>query len=58
MLTFHENNIATGMSYDDVMEKCEEMCGSCSYNDLQYQDLYDYSRCQRISSHGYIPVGD
>ena len=58
MLNYHEKNITTGMSYDDVMEKCEEMCGSCSYNDLQYQDFDDYSRCQRISSHGQTPVGD
>ena len=55
----HENYIAAGLSYDDVVEKCEEMCGSwieCA--DLEYQDLQDSSRCHRISSHGYIPVGD
>ena len=62
MLTYHANNIAAGMTYDHVMENCEEMCSSwmvpCSYNSSEFQDLQDNSRCQRTSSHGYIAVGD
>ena len=67
MLSYHANNITVGMedmSYDDVMEYCEEMCGTGAWmtpggcDDIQYLDLQDDALCHRDSSHGYIDVGD
>ena len=66
MLSYHANNITVGMedmSYDDVMEYCEEMCGNGAWmrpggcDDMQHQDLQDDAHCHRDSSHGYIDVG-
>ena len=60
MLSYHANDITVGMedmSYDDLMEYCEEMCGTGAWmtpggcDDVQYLDLQDDALCHRDSSH-------
>ena len=63
MLSYHANNITAGMedmTYEDVMEYCEEMCGNGAWmtpggcDDIQFQDLQDDAQCHRKSSHDFF----
>ena len=63
MLSYHANNITAGMgdmTYEGVMEYCEEMCGNGAWmtpggcDDIQFQDLQDDAHCHRKSSYHFF----